>query len=118
MPENEKLYDTEILIRTHNADGEFIKYMISLFVKHIPESNANLEKACRENDWANVHFYAHKMKASIDLFNLVPLKTLIRKVEQNAKNIVDTDTIPNDINFVSNYIQKCVVAMREEYKVD
>ena len=48
MPEQEKLYDTEILLQTHHADEEFIKYMVSLFIKHVPETNANLEKACSE----------------------------------------------------------------------
>ena len=38
MPEPEKLYDTKTLIQTHQADKEFVKHMISLFLEHIQET--------------------------------------------------------------------------------
>ena len=118
MPEDEKLYDTKTLIETHYADPEFVKYIISLFIKNLPEVNANLENACDENNWEKVYFYAHKMKASIDLFNLEKLKGLIRKVEQKAKNQTETDTISKDVNFISNHIKKCIAAMKKEFKLE
>jgi HPt (histidine-containing phosphotransfer) domain-containing protein len=117
MPETAKLYDTQTLILTHHADQEFVKYMVSLFIQHIPQTNADLEKACAENDWKRVYFYAHKMKASIDLFNLNELKTLIRKIEQNAKNDVDTEAIPGEVNFVSNYIKNCLKEMKVDFNM-
>ncbi len=115
MPEHEKLYDTTILIQTHQADMEFVKHMVTVFLEHMPESNANLIKASNENDWGKVYFYAHKMKASIDLFNLIQLKDLIRVVEKKAKSITDTDTIAADVNFISNYIQNCMTEMKEDF---
>lgn len=115
MPEPEKLYDTTSLIKTHEANPEFIKYMASLFVKHLPETSANLEKACKESNWEKVYFFAHKMKANIDLFNLEPLKDLIRKVEQRALKFTQTDSISRDVNFITNYIQQCVVLMKQEF---
>ena len=117
MPEAEKLYDTNILIQTHHADKEFVKYMVALFIEHIPHSNTDLEKACAEEDWKKVYFYAHKMKASIDLFNLAALKELIRKIEQNAKNLVEVEAIPGNVKFVSDYIKNCIAAMKEDFKL-
>jgi HPt (histidine-containing phosphotransfer) domain-containing protein len=117
MHEPEKLYDTKILIQTHQADKDFVKYMVSLFVEHIPQSNADLEKACAINDWPKVYFYAHKMKASIDLFNLIQLKDLIRKIEQNAKNKIEVETIPNNVTFVSSYIKNCIAEMKKDFKL-
>ncbi|HEY2727115.1 MAG TPA: Hpt domain-containing protein [Parafilimonas sp.] len=115
MPEPEKLYDTTILIQTHHADQAFVKHMISLFLEHIPHTNVDLEKACAESDWQKVYFYAHKMKASIDLFSLIKLKDLIRKIEQNAKNHVEIDSIPNDVKFVSAYIKNCIAQMKIDF---
>jgi len=117
MPETAKLFDTITLIETHHADKDFIKHMMYLLIKNIPETNANLEKACKEKNWERVHFHAHKMKASIDLFNLNALKDLIRQVEFKAKNNSETDTIEADVNFVSNYIKDCVADMKREYKL-
>lgn len=115
MPENEKLYDTVSLTKTHQDNPEFIKYMASLFVQHIPETSACLEEACKESNWEKVYFFAHKMKASIDLFNLEPLKDLIRKVEIRALKFTQTDLIPNDVSFIASYIHKCVTAMKKEF---
>jgi len=115
MPEEGKLYDTKTLIQIHQADTEFVKYMISLFIKNIPEVNAHLEKACDEENWKKVYFYAHKLKASIDLFNLEELKNPIRIIEQKAKNQTETDSISKDVNFISNYIKKCIAAMKKEF---
>jgi HPt (histidine-containing phosphotransfer) domain-containing protein len=115
MPEPGKFYDTKTLIETHHADTEFVKYMVSLFIQHIPQTNADLEKACAAEDWKKVYFYAHKMKASIDLFNLNELKNLIRKIEQNAKNDVDTKAIPEEVSFVSTYIKNCLKEMKKDF---
>ncbi|MEP6465492.1 MAG: Hpt domain-containing protein [Parafilimonas sp.] len=117
MPDNGKLYDTQILIQTHHADKEFVKYMVSLFIEHMPQSNTSLESACAANDWQKVYFFAHKMKASIDLFNIIQLKELIRKVEQNAKNSVDIESIPANATFVSNYIKNCIAEMKKDFKL-
>ena len=115
MPEEGKLYDTKTLIQIHRADTEFVKYIISLFIKNIPEVNANLEGACDEKNWKKVYFYAHKLKASIDLFDLEKLKKPIRIIEQKAKNQTETDTISKDVNFISNHIKKCIAAMKKEF---
>lgn len=117
MHEAEKLYDTTTLIKTYEADPEFIKYLASLFVQYLPETSANLEKACKESNWENVYFFAHKMKANIDLFNLEPLKDLIRKVEQRALKFTQTDSISGDVNFITNYIQRCVALMKKEFNL-
>jgi len=121
MPETAKLFDTTTLIETHHADKDFIKHMISLFVKNIPETNANLEKACKEKNWEKVHFHAHKMKASIVLFNLNPLKDLIKvletKAKNNEKNNAEVEVVDDDVNFISNYVKDCVAEMKREYKL-
>lgn len=117
MPEPEKLYNTEAIIQTHHADSEFIKDMISLFLEHIPKTTAELEKANNENNWKKVYFYAHKIKPSIDLFNLNPLKNFIRQLEQKAENELETDTINDDVRFVSDYINKCIAEMKADFNL-
>jgi hypothetical protein len=116
MPE-EELYNTKTIIQTHHADAEFVKYMISLFLEHIPKTNADLKKASDAKDWEAVYFSAHKIKASIDLFNLGPLKDLIRKVEYKVKNKTETDTVADDVNFISDYINKSIAAMKKDFNL-
>lgn len=119
MPEPETLYNTHTLIETHQADADFVHHMVSLFIKNIPQTNAKLIKACEEQDWEWVYFYAHKLKASIDLFNLEPLKTVIRNIETNTKNLskVKKQAVEEDVRFISSYIQKCVAAMKKDFQL-
>jgi len=120
MPEPEALYNIDALLQAHDKDFEFEKHIIFLFLKNIPETGLKLENACKEGDWKMVAFYAHKLKASIDLFNLNPLKTIIRNIEIKAKIPVleaDKDCINEHINFISAYIEKCTCAMKKDYSL-
>ena len=90
--------------------------MIDLFLETIPKTITKLKKASHEEDWKAVYFYAHKLKTSIDLFNLVPLKQLIRKLETKAKNETETASIAEDVNFISDYIKKSMAAMKYDFK--
>jgi HPt (histidine-containing phosphotransfer) domain-containing protein len=117
MLKHEELYDTGTLIETHQADEAFIQLMISLFVKNMSESNSTLEKACQEKDWQQVHLTAHKMKASIDLFNLHQMKDIIRSVETRARHEEETDTLPKDVSIINQYITECIADMKEDYKL-
>ena len=116
MSEAEKLYDTKSLTHTHKADSEFIHYMVDLFLETIPTTITKLKKASHEEDWKAVYFSAHKLKTSIDLFNLVPLKQVIRKLETKAKNETETASIAEDVNFISDYIKRSMAAMKHDFK--
>ncbi|MBS1744755.1 MAG: Hpt domain-containing protein [Bacteroidetes bacterium] len=117
MLKQEKLYNTDTLIETHQADDEFLKLMITLFVKNMSESNSTLERACNDKNWQQVHLTAHKMKASIDLFNLHQLKELIRSVESRARHEKETETIPKDVSTINQYINDCIIDMKDDYKL-
>jgi len=80
-----KLYDTRNLLNAHQGDTLFIKHVASLFIQHMPVMTAELKKAFTNNDWENLYFYSHKMKASIDLFGIKELTTTIRSIEQQGK---------------------------------
>jgi len=118
MNEEVRLYDFSVLRQSHLPDNEFIKHMLSLFVANMPVTTNCLIKACKEQNWEEVHFNAHKMKAGIDTFNITPLKSIIRKVEKRSKHIseADIEAIKNDVQLIDDYIKKCILAMQQEIK--
>ena len=115
MLKTEKLYNTETLIETHRADKEFIKYMIELFIKNIPETNDSLQRASEEQNWEKVYFSAHKMKASIDLFSIESLTDVIRKLEKQGKAASDSTTLWQDVNYVADIINACVAQLKNDF---
>jgi len=113
----QKLYDTKNLLDTHQGDTEFIKHIARLFIQHMPVMLAELKKAFADRDWQNMYFYAHKMKASIDLFAVTGLAETIRAVEQQAKAGVPADNLGQLVADVDRVITECVGQMKEEYEI-
>lgn len=110
-----KLYNTETILKTHYGDEEFVKTMAELFIEHLPEMTTELQKATAKKDWEGVYFYAHKMKASIDLFSIESLTDIIRKLEKQGKAHADSNTLKQDVNYVSDIINACVAQLKNDF---
>jgi HPt (histidine-containing phosphotransfer) domain-containing protein len=110
-----KLYNTETILKTHYGDTEFVKSMAELFIEHLPEMSAELQKASAKKDWASLYFYAHKMKASIDLFSIESLTDVIRKLEKQGKAATDSQTLRQDVNYVADIINACVAQLKNDF---
>ncbi len=124
----EKLYSTESILRSHGNDTDFVKYIAELFVEHLPEMATELKKASQKQDWYHLHFYAHKMKASIDLFSIDSLKDLIRHLEIEGKTLfkeVEAKgiTVPapqslnKDVEDVVKVIHACTLQLKQDFAI-
>ena len=113
----QKIYDTKNLLDTHQGDEEYIKHIAGLFVQHMPVMLTELKKAFADCDWQSMYFYAHKMKASIDLFAITELTETIRAVEQQAKGGVPADNLERLVGDVDRIITECVEQMKNEYEI-
>ena len=58
-------------------DEEFIATLAATFLEEVPEDAEQLKKAVAEKDYFNAYQAAHKMKPTVDLFELGVLDTLI-----------------------------------------
>ncbi|MEH1008425.1 MULTISPECIES: Hpt domain-containing protein [unclassified Winogradskyella] len=73
-------------------DEDFVAALAAAFLEEVPEDAERLRTAVPEKDYKEVYQAAHKMKPTIDLFELGVLDTLIEvqdwgKFEQSDKNI-------------------------------
>ena len=67
------------------SDQSAMDHFTELFITHtLGEDWKDLGRSVAENDCQNVKNMAHKMKASLDLYNMRRASTLIRVIEQNA----------------------------------
>ena len=110
----DKLYDTTNLLATHHGDTEFIKHIAQLFIEHMPAIVPELKKAFKNKDWQSLYFYAHKMKASIDLFGIKELTTTIRSIEQQGKTATPAKNLAQEIQQVERIIAECVEQLKHE----
>ncbi len=117
MTKQHKLYDLNALSHNHEADTEFIEHMVSLFLATIPETKNLLIEAADTEDWSQVYFFSHKLKASIDIFNLDALKLIIRNIESRSKKVTvsNKEQLKQDVHFVAEYLEKCLIQMKVEF---
>ncbi|OBX27277.1 hypothetical protein LX77_02915 [Gelidibacter algens] len=74
MENNYKLYRVRELA---DGDEDFIMAIAAAFLEEVPEDAARLKKAVAEADYYTTYQAAHKMKPTIDLFELGVLQELI-----------------------------------------
>ena len=75
-----------------DGDEDFVAALAAAFLEEVPEDAERLRTAVPAKDYKEVYQAAHKMKPTIDLFELGVLDTLIEvqdwgKFEQTDKNV-------------------------------
>lgn len=89
MPQHYKL---DRIREMSDNDEDFVAMIAATFLEEVPEDAERLRIAVPKKDYKEAYQAAHKMKPTIDLFELGVLETLIEvqdwgKFEQTDKNV-------------------------------
>ena len=112
-PEN-KLYDLSLVHSVSEGDTEFLKKMIMLFIKTVPQNVEELRKALQTENWDQVRKMAHKLKSTVDSMGVKTIRDDIRLVESNAKELKSLHEIPNLVHKIETVISQCIEQLRKE----
>lgn len=96
-----------------DGDQDFIATLAAAFLEEVPEDAERLEKAVGQGDFYNAYQAAHKMKPTIDLFELGVLDTLIEVQDWGKFEKKDLD-VTAQLKIVLGAVHKAV----EEIKTD
>lgn len=85
-------YKLERVREMADNDEDFVAALAAAFLEEVPEDAERLRTAVPARDYKEVYQAAHKMKPTIDLFELGVLDTLIEvqdwgKFEEKDKNV-------------------------------
>jgi HPt (histidine-containing phosphotransfer) domain-containing protein len=92
-------------------DEDFVAALVAAFLEEVPEDAERLKNAVADKDYHEAYQAAHKMKPTIDLFELGVLETLIEvqdwgKFEQTDKNVDEQlSTVLEAIDNASNELK-------------
>ncbi|MGF1554657.1 Hpt domain-containing protein [Paucihalobacter sp.] len=109
MEQHYKLYRVREMA---DGDEDFIMALAGAFLEEVPEDAARLKLAVAEKDFYTTYQAAHKMKPTIDLFELGVLDKLIivqdwGKFEQGDKDVsAELDTVLNAVANASEEIRE------------
>ena len=110
MEENYKLYRIRELA---DGDEDFVLAIAAAFLEEIPEDAARLKKAVAEADYYTTYQAAHKMKPTIDLFELGVLEELVI-VQDWGKDEKKNQNVSRQLKIVLDAIERTA----EEIKAD
>ncbi len=105
----EQHYKLDKIRDLSDNDTDFIETLVTTFLEEVPEDARQLKIAVDSRDYLASYKAAHKMKPTIDLFDLGVLEDLIEvqdwgKFEQREKDI--TGKLDNVLEAISRAIQE------------
>jgi HPt (histidine-containing phosphotransfer) domain-containing protein len=108
------LYDLSLVQSVSEGDVEFLKKMVLLFIKTVPQNVEELRKALQTENWDQVRKMAHKLKSTVDSMGVKSIRDDIRLVESNAKDLKSLQDIPNLVLKIEMVISECIVQLEQE----
>lgn len=114
---NQKCYSKESVLLNCCGDEEFVKTVVNLFIEHMPKYYREMEAAAQEQNWHAVYRNAHTMKASIDLFNIESLKTLIRVIEKQGKTSSPEPLLFEQMQSLKKILHACIEELKQDFAI-
>ncbi|MDO5970602.1 Hpt domain-containing protein [Flavivirga aquimarina] len=97
-------------------DEDFIATLAETFLEEVPVDADRLKQAVAEKDYFNAYQAAHKMKPTVDLFELGILDTLIEVQDWGKFEKKDVD-ITSQLDIVIEVVDKAVAEIRSDFNL-
>ena len=108
------LYDLSILSEMVYGDTEFMQELVNTFIDYAPLDSAELADYAKENNWEETSKKAHKLKSSIRTIGVTSLTDIVVKIEMDAKNQNNLDTICDNIDHFTSTLKVVIDSLKKE----
>lgn len=95
--------DLDYIYTISDNDRDFIKEMLTTFVKITPESIDAINDSLENKNWSEIGRVAHKIKPSILLLGIDEFSNVVREIEHLAKNNADAAQLSTKISLLNQY---------------
>ncbi len=112
----EQYYKLHRVKELADNDDDFIAALAQAFLEEVPEDAERLKIAVAENDYHNAYQAAHKMKPTIDLFELGVLDTLIEVQDWGKFQKTEID-VSEQLAVVLNAVDLAVNEMKSDFNL-
>lgn len=99
-----------------DGDDDFILALASAFLEEVPEDAARLKKAVAEKDFYNTYQAAHKMKPTIDMFELGVLSDLI-EVQDWGKLEKKNEDVSSNLKKVLAAVENASAEIKKDFNL-
>jgi len=109
-----KIYDLGQVKMFLGNDKQQLGNMISIFISETPIMIQALNENMDSHNLDEVRFYAHKLKSSIDLFQINGLQKDIRELEQLAIAKDDVSAIQQYVSDITDTLEDVIEEIQKE----
>ena len=110
----EQHYKLERVRELAGGDDDFVKALAEAFLEEVPEDAARLKAAVAENDFFTTYQAAHKMKPTVDLFELGVLQDLI-EVQDWGKFEKKGEDISEKLQIVLSAVEQATAEIKSDF---
>tara|TARA_R110002049_G_scaffold226185_2_gene398191 strand:- start:19159 stop:19500 length:342 start_codon:yes stop_codon:yes gene_type:complete len=97
-------------------DEDFIAALAVAFLEEVPEDAERLKKAVAVKDYKEAYQAAHKMKPTVDLFELGVLDTLIEVQDWGKFEKTDLD-VSSQLDIVISAVDKATAEIKSDFNI-
>jgi HPt (histidine-containing phosphotransfer) domain-containing protein len=110
-------YSLEQIKKLSAGNSDFLDKMIQVFLEETPAQIKQMKQLLEDGDFYRVGRLAHKMKPTIDMFDMIHLKELIRELEAESKNEdIDVASIREKVNFTVDRLNKIIQDLEQKFR--
>lgn len=113
MEKHYKLYRVRELA---DNDDDFVAALAAAFLEEVPVDAERLKKAVAEKDYYNTYQAAHKMKPTVDLFELGVLEDLI-VVQDWGKFEKTGEDCTKELELVLTAVENATAELKEDFNI-
>jgi HPt (histidine-containing phosphotransfer) domain-containing protein len=99
-----------------DGDEDFVATLAEAFLEEVPEDAERLKKAVAQEDYYNAYQAAHKMKPTVDLFELGVLDILIEVQDWGKFEKRDLD-ITSQLTTVLAAVENAVAEIKSDFNL-
>lgn len=111
-----KYYKLDRVRELADNDEDFVYSLVQAFLEEVPEDAERLQKAVAEKDYFNTYQAAHKMKPTVDLFELGVLPDLI-VVQDWGKFEKSDENIEAELQKVLDAVDNAKAEIKEDFDI-
>lgn len=108
--------DLSYLQEISGGDASFIKEMLELYVNTTAQEATLYNNLLQNQDYEGISHLAHKMKAPIQMLGANELFNLVKTVENNSKNGLELNHLPDQISRIQQLIMDSIDEIQEILK--
>ncbi len=109
-----KLYNLSQVRLFLGNDKQQLGNMISIFVQETPVMIRALNDNMEDKNYEEVRFFAHKLKSSIDLFQINGLQQDIRALEKLASEQNNVPAIQQYVSEITDTLESVIEEIQKE----